>query len=183
VDVGLVERFDYVALGHLHGAQSVGARHIRYCGSPLKYSFSEMAQKKAATLVELGDKGSLAVTTLPLMPLHDMREIRGDIDILLTEQVASLADRNDYLSVVLTNEGEIIDAHGKIRSVYPNMMNIKIENTHTSVDISTIEANVELVENLSTFDLFGEFFLTAQGTTMNTEQMEIVRNLLSEGDV
>ncbi|MDR2570275.1 MAG: exonuclease SbcCD subunit D, partial [Oscillospiraceae bacterium] len=135
VDAGFIERFDYAALGHLHGIQSIGAEHIRYCGSPLKYSFSEWRQKKSVTVVELGAKGDLTVKSLPLCPLRDMREIKGELEKLLSNEVSGLANKEDYLRVILTDEEEIIDPMGKLRSVYPNIMSLGFENSRTRIDI------------------------------------------------
>jgi len=178
VNAELIEKFDYAALGHLHGRQGVGSEHIRYCGSPIKYSFSEWRQEKSVTLVELGEKGNLSVKSLPLTPLHDMREIKGEIDKLMSDEIASLADKEDYLRVVLTDEEEIIDPVGKLRSVYPNIMSLDFENTRTSIDLSVITANTEAIEKLSPYELFSEFYLEVRGSTMSDEQAVIVRDLL-----
>jgi exonuclease SbcD len=178
VDAGLIERFDYAALGHLHGRQSVGKEHIRYCGSPVKYSFSERRLEKSVALVELGEKGCLAVKPLPLIPMHDMREIKGGLEKLMSDEVSSLADKEDYLRVILTDEEELVDPMGKLRGVYPNIMSLDFENSRTNMDIGSITTDAETVEKLSPYDLFNEFFLDTQGSTMSGEQSEIVRELL-----
>jgi len=184
VDAMLIERFDYAALGHLHGSQCAGAENVRYCGSPVKYSFSEWRQEKSACLVELGEKGNLTVKPLPLTPIHDMREIKGELHKLISDEVAALADRNDYLRVILTDEEEIVDALGKLRSVYPNIMGLAFENTRTSVDITSMLSDQKTPEKLSYYDLFSEFFLKSQGSVMNPAQAAIVRELLeTEGGV
>ena len=182
VDVGIIELFDYAALGHLHGRQGIGSEHIRYCGSPIKYSFSEWRHEKSITLVELREKGNLSVKALPLTPLHDMREIKGEIDKLMSDDAASLAAKDDYLRVILTDEEEIIDPLGKLRSVYPNIMSLDFENTRTNIDFSAIKSDSEAIKQLSTYELFGEFFLEIQGSTMSEEQAEIVRSLLERSD-
>jgi len=182
VDAGIIEGFDYASLGHLHGRQSVGSEHIYYCGSPIKYSFSEWRQEKSLTLVELGQKGNLTVTPLPLSPIHDMREIKGEMDKLISDDVSCLADKEDYLRVVLTDEDEIIDPMGKLRSVYPNIMSLDFENTRTSIDISGITTDTDTIGKLSPYELFREFFLDVQGSAMNEEQAEIVRELLERSD-
>jgi len=182
VDAGLIERFDYAALGHLHGNQSVGAKHIRYCGSPIKYSFSEWRQEKSVTLVELGEKGKRTIESLPLTPLHDMREIKGTTEQLTSVEVSTLADKEDYLRVILTDEAEIVDPMGKLRSVYPNIMSLDFENSRTSIDYGAIMVEAETVEKLSPYDLFSEFFLNVQGAVMNATQADIVRELLEMED-
>ncbi|MDR3331359.1 MAG: exonuclease SbcCD subunit D [Synergistaceae bacterium] len=178
IDAGLINRFDYVALGHLHGAQTVGGEHIQYAGSPVKYSFSEWRQKKSVTLIELRGKGDLTVTKLPLTPLHDMREIKGALDVLLSEEISAQADKEDYLRVIVTDEEEIIDPMGKLRSVYPNVMALDFENSRTSIDTSALAADIDKVESLSPHDLFSEFFLETSGAVMSEEQTKIVRELL-----
>jgi len=182
IDAGLIEKFDYAALGHLHGAQSVGAAHIRYAGSPLKYSFSEWRQEKSVTLVALNEKGSASVAPLPLAPIRDMREIKGEIGKLMSAEVSSLAGKDDYLRVILTDEEEIIDPMGKLRSVYPNVMCIDFDNSRKNIDASAAAASAEKVASLSPFDLFSEFFLEAQGSTMSAEQAAIARELLEAED-
>ncbi|MDR2356895.1 MAG: exonuclease SbcCD subunit D [Oscillospiraceae bacterium] len=188
VDAGLIEKFDYAALGHLHGAQSVGAEHIRYAGSPVKYSFSEWRQKKSVTLVELREKGNITITALPLVPLRDMREIRGELEELLGSDkftdagATARAGRDDYLRVILTDEDEIIDPMGKLRSVYPNVMALDFENSRTRADMLNILPDAGAAETLSPYELFGEFFLDTQGAAMSAEQAKIVRELLETED-
>jgi exonuclease SbcD len=177
-----IEKFDYAALGHLHGRQSAGPAHICYCGSPIKYSFSEWRQEKSVTIVELSKKGDIKLTSLPLSPLHDMREIKGELKKLISREVTSLADNEDYLRVILTDEDEIIDPMGKLRSVYPNIMSLDIENSRTSIDINTITTDTQTIEKLSSYDLFKEFYLEVQGSTMSAEQAAIVRDLLEAKD-
>ena len=180
VDAGLIERFDYAALGHLHGSQCVGSENIRYCGSPVKYSFSEWLHEKTVTIAELGKKGELTVDTLPIVPIHDMREIKGKLDALMSGEVQKLADAGDYVRAILTDEDEIIDAVGKLRSVYPNLMSLVFENSRTGIDIGAISTDIETVESLSQYDLFCEFFLEMQGSAMSPEQDAVVRGLLEE---
>jgi len=170
----LITNFDYVALGHLHQAQSVGSSHIRYSGSPIKYSFSEWQHNKSVTLVELKEKNDLAITHLPLVPIHDMRTIKGTLDQVLSAS----GNSDDYLWVTLTNEEDILDPMEKLRSRYPNVLRMDIENSRTSIDINAVTANIEAIKNVSTYELFEEFFLSIQGSVMNAEQGDIVRQLL-----
>lgn len=177
VDAGLLSKFDYVALGHLHGAQGVG-RNIRYAGSPVKYSFSEWKQEKVVTLVEIKEKGNIAVTALPLIPLRDMREIKGPLEQLLSDEVSSQGNKEDYLRVILTDEEDILDPMGKIRSIYPNVMALDFENSRTNTDVSGAPLGIDPLERLSPYDLFSEFFLEMSGAVMSEEQARIVRELL-----
>jgi exonuclease SbcD len=182
VDSGLLSKFDYVALGHLHGSQGVG-ENVRYAGSPIKYSFSEWKQKKSVTLVEIKEKGDIALTALPLLPLRDMREIKGSLEQLLGDEVPSQGNKEDYLRVILTNEEEIIDPMSKIRSIYPNVMALDFENSHASIDVSGTLLGTNQLERLSPYDLFSEFFLEMSGAVLSEEQVKIVHELLeAEGE-
>lgn len=177
VDAGIVSQFDYVALGHLHGAQPV-CHTIRYAGSPIKYSFSECRQKKSITLVEIKAKGDIAISTLPLTPLHDMRDIKGTLDQLLSDGLCAKDGKEDYLRVTLTDEEELIDPMGKIRSVYPNVMVLDFENARHNVQLSGAAIDSSKVEEQSPYDLFSEFFLEMNGAVMNETQAKIVRELM-----
>ncbi|MDR3091716.1 MAG: exonuclease SbcCD subunit D [Clostridiales bacterium] len=178
VSAELISRFDYAALGHLHGAQSVGADNLRYAGSPVKYSLSERRQEKSVTLAELRKKGDLTFAKLPLTPIHDMREIKGELDKLTSREISELADKEDYLRVILTDERELADPMGRLRSVYPNVMALDFENSRTRADISETAGGREQAEALSPYDLFSEFFLEVSGAAMSAEQAEIARELL-----
>lgn len=177
VDAGLISKFDYVALGHLHGSQGIGG-NVRYAGSPIKYSFSECKQKKAVTLIEIKEKGNIVLTALPLIPIRDMREIKGPLEQLLSDEVSLQGNREDYLRVILTDEEEIIDPMGKIRGVYPNVMALDFENSRTNIDASGASLDTDQLEKLSPYDLFSEFFLGITGAVMSEEQAQIVRDLL-----
>jgi len=179
VDAGLLSKFDYVALGHLHSPQSIG-NNGHYCGSPIKYSFSEWKQNKSVTLVEIKEKGEITLTNLPIYPLHDMREIKGPLEQLLSNKVLSQGNKEDYLRVILTDEEEIIDAMGKVKSIYPNVMSLDFENSHSNMDISSTLACSDEFEKLSPYDMFCEFYLEFYGSTLSVEQKKIVRELLED---
>lgn len=181
VDASILTRFDYVALGHLHGGQSAG-RNVRYAGSPVKYSLSEWRQKKSATLVTLKKKGDIEIATLPLTPLRDMREIKGTLAVITSDEISSQADCEDYLHIILTDEDEIIDPMGKLRSFYPNVMALDFENSRTRIDLSPLSPDTERFESLSTFEMFSEFFLETTGAVMTSAQAETVQELLEGGD-
>lgn len=169
VDASLTEAFDYVALGHLHGPQRVGRETARYCGSPLKYSFSEATQKKSVTVVEVGSENCVRIRTLPLTPLHDLREIRGPIGELLSPEVASAANPEDYLHVTLTDEGEVLDAIGRLRAVYPNIMRLDFARKESQ---ELHEEELRLGEK-SPQELFAEFFEKQYGTALTEEQRQM----------
>ncbi len=169
VDASLTEAFDYVALGHLHGPQRVGRETARYCGSPLKYSFSEATQKKSVTVVEIGSENCVKIRTLPLTPLHDLREIRGPIGELLSPEVAAAANPEDYLHVTLTDEGEVLDAIGRLRAVYPNIMRLDFARKESQ---ELHEEELRLGEK-SPQELFAEFFEKQYGTALTEEQRQM----------
>lgn len=178
VETSVFADFDYVALGHLHKPQQMGSGQVRYAGSPLKYSFSEVHHQKSVTLVELLEKGEVQVEQLPLKPLHDMRKVKGELSALLSPEAAEAADREDYLCAVLTNEEELIDPIGSLRKVYPNVMQILLEKNER---ISGSEEQL-LPERgqKSMLELYREFFVRAAGRPLDEEREELVRRVLTE---
>lgn len=132
VDSGVFAPFDYVALGHLHGAQHIGRETIRYAGSPLKYSFSEARQHKSVTVVTLGEKGDVQVRTVALTPLRELREIRGSYDELTARSFYEhMTYRSDYLHLILTDEQDVFDAISRLRTIYPYLMTLDYDNART----------------------------------------------------
>lgn len=132
VDSGVFAPFDYVALGHLHGAQHIGRETIRYAGSPLKYSFSEARQQKSVTVVTLGEKGDVQVRTAALTPLRELREIRGSYDELTARSFYEHTTyRSDYLHLILTDEQDVFDAMSRLRTIYPYLMTLDYDNART----------------------------------------------------
>lgn len=132
VDSGVFAPFDYVALGHLHGAQHIGRETIRYAGSPLKYSFSEARQHKSVTVVTLGEKGDVQVRTVALTPLRELREIRGSYDELTARSFYEHTTyRSDYLHLILTDEQDVFDAMSRLRTIYPHLMTLDYDNART----------------------------------------------------
>lgn len=132
VDSGVFAPFDYVALGHLHGAQHIGRETIRYAGSPLKYSFSEARQHKSVTVVTLGEKGDVQVRTVALTPLRELREIRGSNDELTARSFYEHTTyRSDYLHLILTDEQDVFDAMSRLRTIYPYLMTLDYDNART----------------------------------------------------
>jgi len=180
IDAGVLTKFDYVALGHLHGNQKVGLEHIRYAGSPLKYSFSECLHNKCVLVVEVKEKGEVNVSALPIKPIHDLREIKGEFEELLVADESVVGNKEDYLRVTLTDTSEIIDPMNKLRTVFPNAMVLHFENLHTDIDLSGVGATVDRIENTSEYELFCQFFIEATGATMTEDQDNIIRDLLSK---
>ncbi len=183
VDFSVFSGFDYVALGHLHGAQQIGRPGIRYSGSPLKYSFSEARQKKSVTVAELGEKGKLEISQIPLPALHGMREIRGPIDALTRPEIVAQGNAQDYIRAVLTDDRVIPDAAGRLRAAYPNLMRIDFENSGTASAENSATAASGDVSRRSPLELFEEFYRNQNGTELpepeRAELEEAVRD--SEG--
>lgn len=171
--------FDYVALGHIHGPQNMDSGRIRYCGSPLKYSFSETAQQKSVTVAELKEKGTLEIHTVPLIPRHDMVELKGSYQQLtLREFYENTTYQEDYTHITLTDEEDIPDAVAKLRAVYHNLMKLDYDNTRTRH--SAAISGAENVETRSPIDLFAEFYELQNGLPMSAEQTELVASLIEK---
>jgi exonuclease SbcD len=168
--------FDYVALGHLHGPQSIGRETLRYSGSPLKYSFSECRQEKSVTLVTLGEKGAVSVETRPLVPLRDLREIRGSYDQVTARSFYQDTNQEDYLHVILTDEEDVPEAVGKLRAVYPNLMKLSYDNLRTQ-SYQEI-AGAQAPERRSPLELFGDLYTQQNNQPMSREQVDFLAALL-----
>ena len=175
VDFSTFDAFDYVALGHIHGPQRVGRDTVRYAGTPLKYSFSEVKHNKSVTVVELGEKGKVELSTLPLTPLHDMAVVTGTYEDL-TGLSPYTGDAADYLRVILTNEQDIPDVMNKLRLYYPNIMKLEYNNTRTRVN-QEIEG-AERVEEKKPLDLFAELYEKQNNTELDEEQSALVQQLI-----
>ena len=171
--------FDYVALGHIHGPQNMDSGRIRYCGSPLKYSFSEAAQQKSVTVAELKEKGTLEIHTVPLIPRRDMVELKGSYQQLtLRESYENTTYQEDYTHITLTDEEDIPDAVAKLRTVYHNLMKLDYDNTRTRH--SAAISGAENVETRSPIALFAEFYELQNGLPMSAEQTELVASLIEK---
>lgn len=170
--------FDYVALGHIHREQTVGKDNIRYCGTPLKYSFSEAKNIKSVTILDFNDKGNIEYSKIPLTPFRDMREIRGTYYKLTLKSSYESTNTEDYLHITLTDEEDIPDAIGKLRSIYPNIMKLDYDNLRTRGS-GTVDA-IENIESKSPFELFAELFKQQNNQDMSEEQEEIMRNLIDK---
>lgn len=177
VDAHVFDDFDYVALGHIHRAQRVGRDEVRYAGSPLKYSFSEIDHMKSVTLIELGEKGSVKLEALALEPLHDLRCIRGPLAELCSDEVVAGQNADDYLRIILTDESPQLNALRALRAHYPRLMAIEYDNARTR--------SAGLRQETQSFDafedplvLFKRFFETQNGVTLSEEQESIARRAI-----
>lgn len=179
VDAAVFEAFDYVALGHIHSPQNCGSEKIRYCGTPLKYSFSEANDRKTVTVVELGTKGDLTVRTVPLSPLHDMVELKGTYQELMAASFyGNTTWQEDYTHLTLTDEEDIPDAIGKLRTVYHNLMKLDYDNTRTRMNLEITGPDIR--ENLSPMQLFADFYELQNNQPMSDEQAAFVAALIEK---
>lgn len=187
LNVGLVEKvgadcfqtFDYVALGHIHSPQSVGRAEIRYSGSPLKYSLSEVKNDKSFPLVTLGKKGEISVELVALKPLRDMRHLKGRMEQLLKKE--NILSPDDFIYATLTDEDTVDDAMGIFRQYYPNTIKIDYDNAHTremgQVDFSRV------TEDKSFFELFSDFYHSIYGCEIGEEEISLMKEVAREAGV
>ena len=178
VSAELFGDFDYVALGHIHGPQKMTRDTIRYAGTLLKYSFSECNHKKSITIVELREKGDVSVTTIPVKPLRDMRVMKGEYAVLMSKDSYDDENRKDYIKVILTDEQEIPEVMGKMRTVYPNIMMLEYDNkrTRTMVDMQ----GAKVVEQKKPIEYFKEFYEQQNGVGIDEEQERTLLELMKE---
>ncbi|WP_029319887.1 exonuclease SbcCD subunit D [Butyrivibrio sp. AE3004] len=185
--VGLVEKigydlfdmFDYVALGHIHSPQRVGRDEVRYSGSPLKYSLSEVNNEKSVPIITIGKKGDISIELIPLKPMRDLRHIRGKMEDLLRSD--HVEEPEDFIYVTLTDEDMINDVMGIFQQTYPNTVKIDYDNSHTKqveqVDIS------QIAQNRSFADLIGDFYRLMYNCEINDEEMDVMRMVAREAGV
>ena len=177
VNASVFDDFDYVALGHIHGKQYIGRETVRYCGTPLKYSFSEKNHHKSITVVNIKGK-EITLDEIPLDPLHDLREIKGTYEELTDKKNYENTDTDDYIHAVLTDENDVIDAMGKLRVIYPNIMQLTYDNTRTKErnEIS----GVENIEEKTPLELFMELFEKQNNAPMAEEQMKFITECIDK---
>ena len=181
VDASVFDDFDYVALGHLHRPQNVGTKRIRYCGTPLKYSFSEEKDSKSVTVVEMREKGILDIREIPLVPLHEMVTLRGTFRELTEKKFyENTSYREDYTHIVLTDENDIENALNRLREIYRNIMKLEYDNTRTRHHSRIEDLSLSDVENKSPLELFAKLYEDQNGSSMSPEQTEFMQGLIKE---
>ncbi len=179
VDADVFNGFDYVALGHLHSPQNCGSEHIRYCGTPLKYSFSEAKDHKSVTIVELAEKGKLSYRTIDLVPRHDLVELKGTYEELtLKSFYENTTWQEDYTHITLTDEEDVPDAIGKLRTIYHHLMKLDYDNKRTRSSVS-ISGDAE-AESKTPYELFAEFYELQNNQPMNEEQSSYMTELIEK---
>ena len=180
VDVSCYDKFDYVALGHIHGPQRIGRDTARYAGTILKYSFSEVHQNKSLTVIDFKEKENLKIDLIPLKPLRDMRVIKGPIEELTKEENYSKTNREDYIRAIITNEEQVYDAIGQLRKVYPNVLRLDIENSKAKIDSETKLSDLDNIKKKDEVELFNEFYKYQNNQDLNEVQLEIIKNVIKE---
>lgn len=178
VDAAVFAPFDYVALGHIHSPQNVNGSRVRYCGTPLKYSFSEARQQKSVTVAELPEKGVLTVRTVPLQPQRDLVELRGSFQAVVAREVDGVPDPNAYVHITLTDEEDVPEAAGKLRAVYPNLMRLDYDNSRTRGSAEILGAAE--VERRSPLELFDEFYALQNNQPLRDVQRAYLQGLIEE---
>lgn len=168
--------FDYAALGHIHSPQQVGRDSVRYCGSPLKYSFSEAEQEKSVTIVTMKEKGNMTLEMISLKPKHDMRRIKGTYLELTSRDFYQTVDKNDYIHITLTDEEDIMDGMQKLRYYYPNLMTLSYDNKRTREE--HVFGTEEAVEQKSEMELVMEFYEQQNNQPMSERQKSFMWELL-----
>ncbi|MBK5240306.1 exonuclease SbcCD subunit D [Clostridium sp.] len=179
INAAYFDAFNYTALGHLHGPQKVGTNKIRYAGSPLKYSFSETKQKKGITIVNLNEKGEVEIDFHEFKPRRDFRIITGELKELIKNDVSYLDNKEDYIKVVLRDKGEILDPMSKLRSVYPNVMELTREDRIKITSTGTVAVNVREKSKLSLFDNFYEDII---GEKCSEEETEVMVKIIEKAE-
>ncbi|MDE6087236.1 MAG: exonuclease SbcCD subunit D [Oscillospiraceae bacterium] len=174
IDSSVFDKFDYVALGHLHQPQKCGRETIRYAGSPLKYSLSEEYQKKSFTVLEIQDKQHIRIGTIPIRLPHDVRTVKGNF-----EELSAMPWTLDYVRVILTDENPVPDARAILRDRFPRMLQFRIENSKLRTD--QILSASEIIEQQSPVDMFRMFYQIQNNSREPSEkQLEIVRSVFEE---
>ena len=178
IDISLLDAFDYVALGHIHSPQSVGRETVRYCGTPLKYSFSEADQEKSVTVAELKEKGEVEIRTIPLVPLRDMRKIKGTYLEVTAKAFYEGTNTRDYIQITLTDEEDIPDGMQKLRAIYPNLMRLEYDNKRTRESREITGA--EEMKEKSAQELFEEFYELQNNQPVSSEQKRFLQKLIRD---
>lgn len=178
VDADIFSIFDYVALGHIHRPQNVKGKKIRYCGSQLKYKADEVNQTKTVTIMELNEKNSLDVRTIPLVPKREMRVLKGSFMELTDKNFYRSTNTDDYIFITLTDEEDIPDAGRLLQQIYPHMMSLSYDNSRTRLK-NVIKSSVRS-ENVPPLQLFSEFYEMQCGHGMSEKQKEFAETLINK---
>jgi exonuclease SbcD len=178
VDASIFERFDYTALGHLHGPQDIVKGRIRYCGTPLKYSFSEVNHRKSVTVVDMGPKGDVSVTTRELRPLRDMQVLKSEFSKLTDKTYYEEIDTDNYMRIILTDEEDVIGALSELRAIYPNIMRLEYDNARTRAQ--ALSPDTAESDSRTPLEIFAGLYEAQNGKPMSDEQTALVTELIDK---
>ncbi len=170
--------FDYVALGHIHCEQEIHSEFIRYSGSPLKYSFSEVSDKKGVTIVEMFEKGNSKINTVEITPVKELQIIKGKYNEITAKDFWTKINRDNYFKIVLTDEEDIPDVVNKLRVFYENVMKIEYDNLRTKSYCSVEDSQDTL--NKSPIEIFSELFAIQNNRDMNEKEMSLITDIIKE---
>lgn len=174
VDISAVQGFEYVAMGHIHRAQSVGAPHCRYCGTPLKYSAGESGDTKTLTMVTLTEKGrEPLIEELPLHPVRDVKQFRGTLEELLSKGC------EDYVSLTLTDEKMPYQPRERLERVFPNILELRVENTRTRQQLENL-SGAEISGD--PMELFAGFYEDIHGQAMSEQERALIEEILTKAE-
>lgn len=178
IETSVYDAFDYVALGHIHRSQSMGRETMAYAGTPLKYSFSEVAHKKVAVIVDLKEKGNIEIKKIPLIPKRDLQEIRGTYMEITSLEYYKEINTENYMHITLTDEEDIPEVIGKLRTIYPNLMKVDYDNKRTREKQEIVE--ISKLEQKSPLELFQELYFLQNNQEMTAEQTEFTKNIMEQ---
>ena len=178
VDISNYNKFDYVAIGHVHRPQRIGRDTARYAGTMLKYSFSEVNHKKTMPIIDFKEKGNIDIKLVELKPLRDMREIKGPIEKLIENYEEE--NGKDYIRAIITNEEPVYDAIGQLRRIYPNVLKLEVQNSKILSNIEFKTENLQKVKSKSEVELFNEFYKFQNNIELNEEQINLIQEIVKE---
>lgn len=178
VDYSVLSPFDYAALGHIHTAQKVGCDTVRFCGTPIKYSFSECGNQNSITVVEMSEKNRVEIRTIGLIPQRDWREIKGTYMELTARKFYETFSTNDYIHAILTDEEDIPDAISKLRIIYPNIMHLSYDNRRTKSGVDIMPASDD--KQKSPFELFAEFYELQNNQPLTDIQSDFIKSTMDK---
>lgn len=177
VDASVFNPFDYTALGHIHSPQNI-TDTVRYCGTPLKYSVSEADQEKSVTVIEMEKKENLEIRTVPLVPKHDLRKIRGSYMEVTARTFYQNMNTEDYVQITLTDEEDIPNGMQKLRTIYPNLLSLEYDNRRTKLLQNVLPQ--DSVKEKTPEELFDALYQSQNNQCMSEEQKNFVRTLMKQ---
>ncbi len=180
VDASVFDKFDYVALGHIHKPQKIGREVIRYSGSPLKYSFSECNHKKSVCIVDFKEKNNCEIKLVPLIPKRDMKHLKTSMEDLKSGNILSTIPSDTYMHITLTDDEEVIDAISKVREIFKNVMVLDFDNKRNVENLSDTTITSEDLKQKTPKELFVDFFSSQNNVELTESQNEIISNIVNE---